>query len=70
MMEKGTLYMSDDGQSWKPVSDFEFGNLINDPTKRQHNFATPVTARYIKIESKVIAGNGNSLSIAELDFFE
>ncbi len=70
MMEKGIIQASADGQTWTTISNFEFGNLINDPTKRRHNFSKPVSAKYLKIESKEIAGKGNALAIAELDFFE
>ncbi|MCH5716131.1 discoidin domain-containing protein [Niabella hibiscisoli] len=68
MMEKGIIQASADGQTWTTISNFEFGNLINDPTKRRHNFPKMVSAKYIKIESKEIAGKGNALAIAELDF--
>ena len=42
--------------------------LINDPTPRTHRFERPVTTRFVRIEATVIAGEGNSLAIAELDF--
>lgn len=70
MMEKGILKVSDDGTTWREAENFTFGNLINDPTTRTHLFKTVVTARYIQIESISIAGNDNTLTIAELDFFE
>ncbi|NQD69353.1 alpha-1,3/4-fucosidase [Sphingobacterium shayense] len=70
MMEKGVIKVSDDGKNWKEVEMFEFGNLINDPTTRTHRFAEKVATRFIRVESKVIAGGGTSLAIAELDFFE
>ena len=35
---KGTFKVSDDGKNWRTVESFEFGNLINDPSKRYHNF--------------------------------
>jgi len=69
MIEKGVFKISDDGKSWRDASVFEFGNLINDPSKRYHNFNTPVTARYIRIEATTIAGGGNTMSMAELDIF-
>tara|TARA_R110002049_G_scaffold33535_20_gene110469 strand:+ start:1544 stop:3787 length:2244 start_codon:yes stop_codon:yes gene_type:complete len=69
MLERGVLKISTNGTSWKTVESFEFGNLINDPTKRTHKFKRPITTRYIRIESKVIAGGGKTASIAELDFF-
>lgn len=70
MMEKGNVRVSVDGKTWTTAGHFEFGNLVNDPTKRRYHFATVVTAKYIKIESTEIAGKGNVLAIAELDFFE
>ncbi len=70
MIEKGIVKVSSNGKTWKKWEDFEFGNLINDPTTRKHTFQTPVTTQYIRIESKVIAGNKQTASIAELDFFE
>lgn len=69
MMEKGVFYISADGKSWKKVEDFEFGNLINDPTKRQHYFLQPVSARFVKIEATRIAAGGQVVAIAELDLF-
>ncbi|WP_316838548.1 alpha-L-fucosidase [Pedobacter gandavensis] len=68
MMEKGLLQISQDGKNWETVSQFEFGNLINDPTARTHYFKSAITARYVQIQATVIAGNKTSLAIAELDF--
>lgn len=68
MIEKGEISISQDGKSWKVIEDFEFGNLINDPTSRRHYFNKPVKTRYIKIESKVIAGARKTAAIAEIDF--
>ena len=68
MIEKGVVRISADGKTWKNVEDFQFGNLINDPTTRTHMFKSKINARYIGIESKVIAGNGKTAAIAELDF--
>ncbi|MBS1744798.1 MAG: discoidin domain-containing protein, partial [Bacteroidetes bacterium] len=70
MMQKGVFYISDDGKSWKPAGDFQFGNLINDPTKRDFFLPQKMIARFVKIAATEIAANGNTLSIAELDFFE
>ncbi|NKI25449.1 alpha-1,3/4-fucosidase [Arenibacter sp. 6A1] len=68
MIEKGVLKTSADGKSWKTLESFEFGNLINDPTTRKHAFKSIVNTRYIRIESKEIAGGGKTAAIAELDF--
>ena len=70
MIEKGVIKTSSNGKSWKTVETFEFGNLINDPTARTHNFKNTLTAQYVRIEAETIAGGGNTAAIAELDFFE
>ncbi len=67
MMAKGVIKVSDDGKNWKEAERFEFGNLINEPTKRYHYFKNPVTARYVRIEATEIAANGKVVTIAELD---
>ena len=69
MLEKGIFKISDDGQSWREIESFEFGNLINDPTKRSHYFKNAVTARYIRIEVTKIAADGNVVTMAESDLF-
>ncbi|SHJ37928.1 alpha-L-fucosidase [Arenibacter nanhaiticus] len=68
MIERGILKASADGTSWKTLESFAFGNLINDPTTRKHTFKSIVNTRYIRIESKEIAGGGKTAAIAELDF--
>jgi alpha-L-fucosidase len=70
MIEKGTILISVNGKKWEELEYFEFGNLINDPTKRTWNFQVPVDTRYIRISSEAGAGNSNVAAIAELDFFE
>jgi len=68
MIEAGTVFASSNGQNWLPIEDFRFGNLINDPTTRTHMFHQGVNTRYVRVESKEIAGNGKTAAIAELDF--
>ncbi len=70
MIEQGIIKVSSNGKTWKKWEDFKFGNLINDPTPRSYTFKAPVTTQYIRIESKIIAGNKKTAAIAELDFFE
>lgn len=70
MIEKGVVKASKDGKTWQTFESFEFGNLINDPVMRTHEFQSAITTRYIRIESKVIAGDKKTAAIAELDFFE
>jgi len=69
MMEQGKIYTSTDGQEWKLATNFEFGNLINDPVKRKHDFKSTVHTRYIKIEATSIAGGKKTAAIAELGFY-
>ena len=70
MIEKGTILTSSNGRKWSELEAFEFGNLINDPTKRTWTFKSPVKTRYIRIRSDVGAGGSNSAKIIELDFYE
>lgn len=70
MIEKGVIKISKDGKKWTLLEEFEFGNLINDPVTRRHYFKKTITTRYIQIESKVIAGDGKTAAISEIDFFE
>jgi len=68
MIERGVVKISQDGKSWRNAEDFRFGNLKNDPTTRTLMFQSKLNTRYIRIESKEIAGNGKTAAIAELDF--
>ena len=69
MIEKGVFRVSADGRNWKDCETFEFGNLLNDPTRRTHRFRAPVSARYVQLASTAIAGGGNAAGMAELDLF-
>ena len=66
-MAKGVIKVSEDGKNWKEVERFEFGNLINDPSKRYHYFKKPVSTRYVRVEATEIAAGGKEVSMAELD---
>ncbi|MCT3758415.1 alpha-L-fucosidase [Elizabethkingia anophelis] len=69
MMAKGIVEISADGKKWETVSAFEFGNLVNNPSKRSLYFKQAVKARYVRVTAQEIAGNSQALTIAELDFF-
>lgn len=69
MIEVGEIQISKDGKKWTTIEQFEFGNLINDPTPRTVSFKRPVNARYVKIVPKRIAGDHNRAAIAEIDLF-
>ncbi|WP_087094213.1 discoidin domain-containing protein, partial [Elizabethkingia anophelis] len=49
MMAKGIVEISADGKKWETVSAFEFGNLVNDPSKRSLYFKQAVKARYVRV---------------------
>ncbi|MCE4566972.1 alpha-L-fucosidase [Maribellus sp. CM-23] len=70
MIEEGLIKTSTDGKSWETLEAFKFGNLINDPTPRTHYFNAPVSARFFRIESRVIAGGNKAAAIAEIDFLK
>lgn len=69
MMAKGIVEISADGKKWETASAFEFGNLVNDPSKRDLYFKQAVKARYVRVTAQEVAGNSQALTIAELDFF-
>ena len=69
LIEKGEVAVSNNGKKWKVISQFEFGNLINDPTPRTHKFKK-TKARYIKIQLVKAAGESTSASMAELDILK
>ncbi|MGQ7870264.1 alpha-L-fucosidase [Sunxiuqinia sp. sy24] len=68
MIEEGLIKTSTNGKSWKTLETFKFGNLINDPTPRTHYFSVPTTTRFIRVESRAIAGGKSGAAIAEIDF--
>ena len=69
MMASGKLQTSPDGENWTTVDAFEFGNLINDPSRRYHYLSTPVRSRYVRISAESAAGEGKGTAIAEIDIF-
>ena len=69
MMAAGRIKVSSDGRSWKEAAAFEFGNLVNDPSKRYCYFDAPVTARYVRIETTATEGGSRRVAAAELDIF-
>ncbi len=69
MMAKGRVLASSDGKNWKRVDSFDFGNLINDPSKRYHYFKKSIEAAFIKIEVTEIARDGKQVAVAEIDLF-
>lgn len=70
MMAKGYVEVSKDGNEWTKAGDFEFGNLINDPSRRKYRFNQALEARFVRIIATDIAEENNILTIAELNIYE
>ena len=68
LISEGYIEISEDGKHWKKAESFEFGNIINDPTTRNHYFKEPVSTRFIKIKVKEIAGSEHTAAAAEFGF--
>ena len=68
VIEKVSISTSKNGKKWSRVGDFEFGNIVNDPTHRIHYFQKPIKTKYIKINILKIANDDKVATIAELDF--
>lgn len=70
MMTKGTIWASLDGKEWQKAGDFDFGNLINDPTRRFFYFGKTIEAVYVRIQAtESTHKEKESISIAELDIW-
>lgn len=68
LLAKGRIMVSNDGKKWRLADTFEFGNLVNDPSRRTHRLAKSATARYVRIEPVETTGNGRTVVIAEIDW--
>ncbi|WP_186755247.1 alpha-L-fucosidase [Echinicola salinicaeni] len=66
MIQEGKFYVSENGISWVLADGFIFGNLINDPSERRHEFEKAFPARYVKIEASRISGGNKRAAIAEI----
>ena len=69
LIAAGRFEISTDGEAWKKVEDFTFGNLVNDPTKRYHYFKKAVKARYIRLVATEVTSGADFATMAELDIF-
>lgn len=69
MIEKGYIEISNNGKKWKKLGEFEFGNLINDPSPRSFYFPKGSNARYVRVHPVSISAGGTQAAIAEIDIF-
>ena len=68
MMAKGSIWTSLDGEKWEKIGEFNFGNLINNPTRRFFYFKKIVEATYVRLQ--VIESTNKekgTVCIAEVD---
>ena len=70
LLQKGEIFTSTDAKNWQPAGVFEFGNIVNDPSKRSYKFASPKQSRYIKLTVKQTSGNPAPLKAAYFDFLQ
>lgn len=69
LIDRGEIFTSTNGHKWRSAGIFEFGNLINDPSRRFHHFAKPVSATYVKIVPLSTAAGKGLPTAAELMLF-
>ena len=69
LISEGRIEASSDGKQWQSAGSFQFGNLVNDPTRRFHDFARPLEGRYFRLVVTGIEGGKDSVALAELDLF-
>ena len=67
MIEKGRIEISADGRRWRQAGEFEFGNLLNDPTGRTFLFARAIAGRYVKLVSLRGVQDGPYAGAAEIE---
>jgi len=67
MIEKGYIEISEDGKNWQNTENFEFGNLLNDPSRRTCWFRKPVKGRYIRLISTAGVDGNPSAGAAEIE---
>ncbi len=70
LMTKGVVQSSRDGRTWDKVGAFEFGNLLNDPTKRYWYFPHSCVARYLHVHASEVSGEGTCLTMEDVDVLE
>lgn len=70
LLQKGEIFTSTDAKNWQSAGAFEFGNIVNDPSKRSYKFASAKQGRYIKITVKQTSGNPGPLNATYFDFLQ
>ncbi|MDG5798912.1 alpha-L-fucosidase [Marinilabiliaceae bacterium ANBcel2] len=68
-IESYTVEVSRDGEKWMQVYSGDFGNIRNDPSRRDLLFDSAYKARYIRLTDLVPPGGASVVGILELDVF-
>ena len=69
MISGWQVLVSDNGSKWTKAGEYEFGNLINDPSPREQRLDKAVSGRYVKFVPLATAADSPCATIAELDIF-
>ncbi len=69
MIAKAIIEVSPDGGRWTRAGEWDFGNLVNDPTPREYHLDSPVDARFVRITTVATTSGTPVSAIAELDIF-
>ena len=69
MISRWQVLVSDNGSKWTKAGEYEFGNLINDPSPREQRLDKAVSGRYVKFVPLATTADSPCATIAELDIF-
>ncbi|GAB2672959.1 hypothetical protein GCM10027036_27990 [Flavihumibacter cheonanensis] len=70
LLQKGEIFTSTDAKNWQSAGAFEFGNIVNDPSKRSFKFTSVKQGRYIKLVIKQTSGKPSPLKAEYFDFLQ
>ncbi|HSV88571.1 MAG TPA: alpha-L-fucosidase [Bacteroidales bacterium] len=68
-IEAFTIEVSSDGSLWNEVHRGEFGNIVNDPTRRVILFDKNYDARFVRLSGLKAPGNLSAIGASEIDIF-
>ncbi len=69
MVEQWKVETSTDGKNWTVAAEGEFGNLLNDPSKRKVDFAKAIQAKFFRFTSLRGAQDKPYAGAAEIELF-
>ncbi len=69
LISSAKLYTSFDGKKWMQVGFINFGNMINDPSKRYFFLPNPVKGQYVKLVVDATAKGDSQVTASEIGVF-